>query len=660
MSDLIIKIGDDALDLNVDEVIAITKQAAKVGDFSAVLADGTNEVTVPLTPNNRTIMDNAHLIQSDSAKPYGRLDATVIQEGYETIQDGYAIVKGSDNNFSLQVVGGNASFFNLIKDLDLRALDFSDYTHFWTNQEVFDRRNETEGLIYAVFEQSETNDTMNTYGTNLYAVETKLLLPCFYRKTLIEMIFAAQGYTFVTDLVSEDIYDKAIDFRGKIPERGDDMSYHECTVRSTQDLLCNLSGGTSFFGSQFDSPADSVEVDPTPSIYASSTMHLDALQYANGQRFNFTDSCTVTIDFELIIQSVNVAVDVWVTVQHTSVNGVIGTDSDHQTLLPGTNTYNFSVTVDIDYYQGAIYFVPFIDTDPILNNITIKADSTYTVSDVQLISHAAITSEFPFNYLTGETMILDMKQGDYLKECARQYQWIFDTDERTHTVTARRFDEIKDNIPNAIDLSNKIDARTRKITYGIDGFAQTNALRYQEDETTKYDAVGYINVADTTLQAEKDYVKMSNYAASSQRLRFDTVDAPYVPIFEDDLPTNGVRPRILLAKRVTFPYNVNFARVGETPANHPTDDLTFAYFAEAGNNDSLDFPTLITRFYQTIIDMNDRGKTLELNVNLKIKDVINYDPFKPVYIQSEGNYFYWEKLGNYVKDKLTKCKFIRL
>ena len=65
MSDLIIKIGDDALDLSVDQTIAITKQAAKVGDFSTVLADGTNEVTVPLTPNNRQILDNAHLVQSD-------------------------------------------------------------------------------------------------------------------------------------------------------------------------------------------------------------------------------------------------------------------------------------------------------------------------------------------------------------------------------------------------------------------------------------------------------------------------------------------------------------------------------------------------------------------------------------------------------------------
>jgi len=47
-------------------------------------------------------------------------------------------------------------------------------------------------------------------------------------------------------------------------------------------------------------------------------------------------------------------------------------------------------------------------------------------------------------------------------------------------------------------------------------------------------------------------------------------------------------------------------------------------------------------------------------MNLNIKDVENYDPFKPVYISHFGNYFYWEKVSNYVKDKLTKCIFVRI
>lgn len=655
MSDLIIRIGDDALDLSVDQTIAITKQAAKVGDFSTVLADGTNEVTVPLTPNNRQIMDNAHMMQSDSPRPYGRLDATLIQEGYETIQDGYALLTASADNFSIQLVGGNATFFDLIKDAELRDLPLSEYEHFWTNQEVFDRRNETEGLIYAVFEQSLDDETMHTYGVNLYAVETKLLLPSFYVKTLVEKLFEAQGYTFITDLTGEDIYEKAVVFRGAIPNRGIDMSYHECTV--TSDFL-DVANTVLF---------DSAVVTGT-SPYVSNTQFQAGVQTPN-KRFTLTDSCTVTLDVHLDIFYTGLfpyANTLYVKVLATNQDGgqyfytgqidinigVVGDPND---------SYDFTLTFPVTSLPlGSTYFqVSTVCASAA--GFFFDAGSSYTVRDIVLIENTVVTTSFPNSYITGALPVPDMKQGEFMKELARIYQWVFDTDERTHTVTARRFDNVKEQTINAIDLSDKLHAKGIKITYGIDGFAQTNALRYKPDDVSKYDAVGYINVADTTLNPTRDYVKMSQFAASSTRLRFDTVNAPFVPMFEEQLPTNGMTDRIFLVRRVDpFPYNVNFARVGSTPANHPTDDLTFAYFAEAGNDDSLDFPTLIDRFYQTIIDMNDKGKSVEANMNLNIRDVVNYDPLTPVYISHFGNYFYWEKLSNYVKGKLTKCKFIRI
>jgi hypothetical protein len=321
------------------------------------------------------------------------------------------------------------------------------------------------------------------------------------------------------------------------------------------------------------------------------------------------------------------------------------------------DVYNFTMTFDVNEAPtGEIYFrvEPFFALD---FGFVLDAGTSYRVYDVELLTNAAVTTSFPNNYITGSVPVPDMKQSEFLKELARIYQWIFDTDDLTQTVTARRFDSVKEQTINATDLSSKLHSKGIKINYGIDGFAQTNALRYKEDDVTKYDAVGYINVSDTTLTAERDYVKMSQFAATSTRLRFDTVNAPYVPIFDEDLlPTNGMTDRLLLVRRVTFLHNVNFNRVTDIP----TYDLTFAYFAEAGNEDSLDFPTLINRFYQTVIDMNDKGKSIECSMNLNIKDVVNYDPLTPVYIQHFGNYFYWEKLSNYVKGKLTKCKFIKI
>lgn len=668
MSDLIVKIGNDALDLSDDQTIAITKQAAKVGDFSTVLADGTNEVTVPLTPNNQTILDNAHLVTSDSAKPYGRLDATLIQEGYETIQDGYAIIKSSANNFSLQVVGGNASFFNLIKDLNIRELDLTEYDHFWTNNQAFIWRNTTEGVIYAVFEQSGDAETMRTYSStpnDRFAVHTDQLLPSFYIKTLVEKIFSEQGYTFTTDILTEDIYDKAVVFCSDIGNRGNDMTYHEATIRNFADQTTVV--GDSPDGETYRLFADAT-VDAPTSSYTSGAEFLVALQGngTTGSRFNLTDSCSLTLSLELEIDnppSPNL-VDITFYVDHTTESGIVTENLGTFSMAIGINTYSLTVDINVEEYDDEIYFAPrftYFTSTPTFSPLIVKEDSTYTVSNVQLLYNSDIKSTFPFNYLIRGLYLPDIKQADFLKEIAKIYQWIFDVDERTRTVTARRFDEIGDNIPNAIDLSDNIHANDIKINFGIDGFAQTNALRYQEDDETKYDAVGYINVDDTTLQAEKDYVKMEYFAATSTRQRFLTVNAPYVPIFEEGEPSNGLTDRIFLVRRENpFPENVNFYRLGSTPENLPTDDLTFAYFAEAGNQDSLDFPTLIDRFYQKIIDMNDRGKTVEALVNLNITDVDSYDPFRPVYISHMGNYFFWQKLGNYVKGKLTKCTFVKI
>lgn len=654
MSDLIIKINDSPLDLSSGETIALTRQAAKVGDFVAVMADGTNEVTVPLTASNRATLDNANIIGTDSVLPYRRTDATMIQEGYETITNGFAIIKSSADNFSLQVVGGNGGFFDLIRNLNLQNLDLVEYIHFWTNLNAFNNRNNTDGYVYAVFEQSDledVNSTMRTYGTNLYAVQTARLLPSFHVKTLVNKIFGEQGYTFVTDLAAEDIYNNLIIYNGE-PKRGEDMSYHLCTVRNTDIFIVGLG-----VNNRLIFPI--ATIDPVSNLYGSSALLLNAVQ--NGGMFGITDNCRIELTVILLANKATGASSyLGVELTHTSENGLTSILSPQTLPVIGSTTLTINFAFDCTYYNGQNGFEIRLTVEDGFANIL--PNSRYIINSATFISNTAVQSYFPFNYLTGEVTIPDMMQADFLKDLSKVFQWIYDVNEITKVVTARRFDTVVENIPTAIDMSDRIDTRKQKITYGIDGFAQTNTLTYKPDDITNYDAIGYINVDDQTLKAESKYVEVSAFAATSTRQRFDSVAAPYVPIFDVDvMPNNAITHRLLLTKRVDpFPYNVNFNRATEAPYDYSTDDLTFAYFAEAGNLDSLDFPNLINRFYKTVQSISFRGKTLECLMNLRIKDVVNYDPFTPVYIQQHGSYFYWQKVSNYVKDKLTKCTFIRL
>jgi hypothetical protein len=245
---------------------------------------------------------------------------------------------------------------------------------------------------------------------------------------------------------------------------------------------------------------------------------------------------------------------------------------------------------------------------------------------------------------------------------AKEFDLIFDTDNVSNVVSAVRLDQVRENIPTAIDMSGKLhfpvpDGKGMPtMTFRLGEYAQNNILKWLGDDVTDYNGQGSILIGDTTLDGEKTIVEMK-FAASSTVLRFDTVASPYVPIFSDGLPNNGLTNRLMMVKRVTFPYNINFNRDG---VDLPTDDVSFSYFSEPGNEDSLDFPTLIDRFFNTLTDMLTNTKVIDCLMDLDISDVKNYSPFTPIYLSAYNSYFYWQKIENYVPGKLTKCKLIKI
>lgn len=641
MSDLIIYINDEALDLSESQVIAITKQAAKVGDFARVLADGTNQIPVLMTARNKATLDNAQLVQTESSLPYSRLSAKMVQEGIETIQDGFAIIENATTEkVNLQVIGGNAGFFNLIKDLKLVDLDLSAYAHYWSNANVFANRNNTSGFLYALYEQSidEASETLSTYGANLYAVQTQKLMPSFFAKSLVDKIFSEQGFSFQSDILSLNIYDNLIFNSGQF--------IHSADWVELKSFRANISTFTKAFVFSPFIAAAGLDNDTTDGFFDNDgQVTLGAwhavtpvAKFENNDLMNYKIYCQIEFTIDTFDAFGSSQIDI--TIENTDAAWQL-------TGISSTGTYN--VTIEAEVTDAAVstdYWVRF---------------------QTNAVGYTILNGVFwnePFNkivagsYITADTFVPDMTQADFLKEVARIFQLVYNVDNVSAIVTAERFDKVKENIPNAVDYSDKYAEESELIDFHIDGFAQTNYLKYKEDDITNYDAEGSISVGDFTLAQEKTFVQMSMFAATSTKIRFDNKNAPFIPVFDvDGYSTTKYKPRFLIARPETFLYNINFNRDG---VDLPTFDVTFAYFTEAGNTDSLDFPTLIDRFFQTVIDMTTNAKTIVCKVNLKIADVYSYNPFIPVYIQKFNSYFYLEKIENYLKGKLTKIKLIKL
>lgn len=643
MSELIIYINDQAIDLSEGQAVAITKQAAKVGDFSKVLADGTNQISIPATSRNKSILDNAQLVQTEADVPYRRLPAKMVQEGIETIQDGFAVLEtAQENKYNLQVVGGNASFFILIKDKNLRDLDLKDFDHFWTNAEVINSQTNTEGFIYALFEQSQADQTpaSQTLTDGPDTVHTELLLPCFFVKTLMERIFSEVGFEFVCDITTSNQYQELVVFAASTPDRGVDLSFMNLTVECT----ATYSGIGAFEFAPFD--ANNL-ITQQGSIYWNYGVNPFVSDYlvSDNAIVHFTASFTLTNN-DTIGQYFQL------NIYHTSPNGT--TTIPLVELIPvGTHTITLEATFECVInpagdcgFDLEHIFAPIVD---------MEAGSSFSC-EFEYLSNNPITTDGNYYFIRGITPVPDMSQVDFIKDIARIFQLVFDTDVVNGVVTARRFDQIKENIPNAIDFSDKLQEGSQEIKFSVDGYAKRNLLKWKPDDLTGYDGQAIIYIDNENLDYEKTVVQMQQFAATSHIEKF-SMTVPNVALFVAGEPSSKTTDRMFVLQRLTTGVPVVFDRFGATLT---TSDVAVAFFSIAGNSDSLDFETLKARFYQTLEAMLQKAVVVSALFNLGIADVYSYNPFVPVYVQKFNSYFYLEKIENYLKNKLTKLKLTRL
>lgn len=634
MSDVIIKIGDEELDLNPEEVVPLIKQIGEIGDFSLIQGSGTNSIKLPLTAKNKRILDNLQMIQAESEKPYRKLDATVILEGYEVIQNGYTIVLDSENELSLQIVGGNASFFDLLKGKSIRDLDLSLYDHPRTFSVILASRNYTEGIIYPIVDMQGLDNSNNDF-------DVRNLLPATYIKTIWDKIAEEAGYTWEGEFFSTDIWDKLLLLwsSGKEP----------VVSQETADL-CKIRVERSAPQTVVPTPSNSQHalIDFTDSIY-------DPLNTFSLSSDKFVAPFPGTYTFRLRYDITNITSGVpgsTTVASEAYINGNTFQATQENNNWPVSIDRTFNVmTLDVgDEVEFYIFSNP--NNTTFENTILECVDVSGTYNNYG--SFYEVTPNLP-----------DISQTDFVKGIAQMFGLVFSTDSSLQLINVSRFDTVVENIPFALDWSAKLDLnRSAKTAYRADGYAQTTYLRYKADSNetaVEYLGDGSILIDDEHLPLEGDLFTLP-FAASPMKTVLEGVQVPFMDVFEngsDQVYTDGIEPRILLLDRQDWSNGVNYTD-GLGPALVKLN-LPFCYFDLAEKDTALSFThTLITDHYQGLKGVLNRYKKIDAYFWLSIKDVSRLDHFIPVYISYFGHYFYVQKIHNYVQGKLTKCTLIRL
>lgn len=262
-------LNDELVDLDDDTKIAVTLQANDVAELQDRQANFTQSFTLPITDNNRRIIEASEQVFSDSFLPYRQIKAKVVASGIEVISDGVAILEEAEKKYRLSVYSGLTDFFKKIDGLNLADIDFTtvglpaSIRFRWSELVQLWIAPATADVILALYQNGFIADNSRVIITN------KHFRPAVSFRKILEAIFAFGEYTFSGEIFSDVRLQRLF-----LPIVEDKLKYSkqfiECNAKATCVLLndcinrqyfANVAGSTNFLTDNLFQPIAAPEAN---------------------------------------------------------------------------------------------------------------------------------------------------------------------------------------------------------------------------------------------------------------------------------------------------------------------------------------------------------------------------------------------------------------
>ena len=634
-------IDSEQLELSPNTTIAVTKQINNIADLSTVQGDRSNRIKVPLTDNNKANLGNPHMINGTTDKSYERLSDCRIysRSGIPILTGGLGrILKVEGNYVDLAIASGVIPIFKELEGKTIHDLDFSADDYILSIPNVVTRLSATSGVVYCCVDYGASDPTNDIFHI-LYQG------PGYYLYSLIEKIFDEIGYTIEGDILSNTFYLDLVCQFGNRDWKHSNRYIEQTSFSNSQTIPENYSGFSS------SSTTNKLDYTPSWSIYTASTavgfnVGITGVVNTYTPLLNPGDSVTTRINIE-------------------DSNGVIYASQtvsfSGQTIQipPVLVSLNAGESVFITF-RGDYTITGFVSSGYVVNFTTLEI---YSPPGDETIEEG--------HSITPESFLPNWNQIDLVKGWMGLFSLVPVINEHEKIVTFRYFDDLRDNIPNALDWSSKLMRKKGNPNWysskstSIGNYAQNNYLKWGRDETIIAENVGRGNMPITDGNLEESNVaiqlpwsasEMTTTLSTSQRMvripRLELIDGEYIS-------TRSPQHRLVWIKREDFNLDV----VANTDPNtiSVSTDVPLAKFIEPGEVENLGFDNnLQSRYYSTLTNVLERPLVLTVLLNLTASDINKIDHFTPVWFDKFNKYFYVNKVSNYIEGQPTEVEIISL
>ena len=699
------KVNGEYLDQFKLENFAISKAISKIGEIDLRHGDRSTSFDVPLTAKNIKILRyTPELNNYTTVNNFDAYDGQLIEDD-AVISDGYyQVVKFSPTTkkASLRFYGGNSAWYALLKDRFINQEYTVDEgnTNPYTLEKfqcyrTWQNIQEQDNNYWTWYLHDNTNrDIDGTLG--IYNI-------AFYSTEIFKNIFDSVGIKTKGTLFNDVLFTKEAISGGNSVDsifRTDGLPYlftredkadTEPITSSFKTLVFNIgefdsewNGNEWTAGVGYGSVRFSVKIN-TQRVFDFNMGDLECRWVFNGTpQTPFTIGQTYA-ESGVVGDTIN---ESW------AESGVGYTDITFNNVSLGDTVSiqirNINNTTSNEFFLRGKYLGGGVQ-DPF---ITIGRNSTIPLA-------------------SASKLLPKIKQTDFVKDILFTYGVVSQYDVKTKTLTLDKFENISNNIPNAIDWSKKIDlSKDINVDYTkiLKNYGKKSLIEYQEDDNDSQVQIenrfldenlgnGVIDIDNDFLSDEKTIYK-SPFAATKQKLQdltnqnFSGVYVPYLPYFEisEDRPDQSIKPRkLIIEKNIAITQistdAVNLLTVVDEIGNNQfIANVNYAFFAKtAASNNSLNSisldsisdtfsfssyrayktvsETLLERNYNLYIKILNNPFYVSLNLNLSSLDVQSVDFLTPIYLEYkyDSGYYYIDSIEQYKGDgSTTKVNLVKI
>jgi hypothetical protein len=631
-----IKIDNQSLDLFGEEVISFTFAINDLASIESRNGSYSNQFNIPATANNSAILgypDKLNFVTGFS--PSRARNARILIDGLEVQRGSIQIEQYDDTSkeFSISFFSGNSEWIGDISDLSIRDLDLSVWDHQYTLANISGSFNNTEGYIYPFINYGRLSLIAGN-GTEYFDWK-----PAMYSHTILKQIFIDANWKVEGNLFNDPFFLKHLTLYNK-------------QTRLSEEAINGL-GFASTSAGGFATPG------ATPIVF-------DTVTEGNnfGSYDNTTGVYTASETFRAnIISNINTAIagDLQEIRRNGSVISSIPTGITRDQVLEATILAGDQITIT--------------------TNVAASLNPTTQRFQIQPLDEISEGMTFRMN-----EVLDDISQEEYVKDIFNQFGAVFSTDPISRTVYINKFETIRDNIPNAIDWTSKLDLSrdiTTDFTELVSDYGRKNFFRYTQNNDRE-DAQGKLrtrtNIGDGSFNIDNDFITKeetifeSVFSSSANYLAFNgRTILMYLPIYDDtadDVEDRELTPRIGVNAGVipvsdlftdgTLQINI----VGQV-SNVLVNEVPYVYFhLEQTGVDAIDnikqglsfgnpiFPVwqnnLLDTYYEDYKKILNNPRKLTAYFLLNERDINDIDYLVPRYLGGELNsYFYINQIKDY-------------